>query len=179
MWCYYVTTPCPHTVHHTPVAQSSLFFAKYILVRTLTTAPLQLLRVVTLAKQYLHSRILKSSPHKLQSLYGPSTRDLGKSVPIVVVNYILALVYAPISPAIVLPACSLYFGVSFVLAKYKLLCVCAERCLGLRVVSSPGVLWRAAMCTSRSSKQVVGSGRWQPTAWWLVSCSRNYSWRLS
>ena len=113
-----------------------------MLLRAMVVEPLYLVRPAKLAIQMLRSHFLARTPRQIDEAYQAGDMDYGKFMPMAAVFFIITTVYCTTNPIVLVPCALLYFGTSFLLWKYQLLCVLPQG-------SGLGFVHRVALCAVR------------------------------
>ncbi|KAL8280604.1 hypothetical protein RQP46_006927 [Phenoliferia psychrophenolica] len=97
------------------------FFVSYVMLSGLATMPLQLLELAVVIPRFFYSMFART-PRDHAELNAPPMLNLGTVYPQALLIFTLGLTYSVISP-LILPFATLYFGMAYLVYKYKLLFV--------------------------------------------------------
>ncbi|KAK4703754.1 calcium permeable stress-gated cation channel, partial [Phenoliferia sp. Uapishka_3] len=97
------------------------FFVSYVMLSGLAIMPLQLLELAVVIPRFFYA-IFARTPRDHAELNAPPMLNLGTVYPQALLIFTLGLTYSIISP-LILPFATLYFGLAYLVYKYKLLFV--------------------------------------------------------
>jgi hypothetical protein len=100
------------------IPQSATFFVTYLLVTGLTVLPAQLLQIVDVIVYALKRRFLVKTWREKEALYGAQGFNYGKSAPIHLLAFTIAISFCVIAP-IVSPFAVIYFVIAYFICKYQ------------------------------------------------------------
>lgn len=125
--------------------------------------PLQLLELGTVIPRFFYEAFLTKTPRDFAELNRPSMVNLGTVYPQALLIWTLGLTYSIIMP-VILPFATLYFGLAYLVYKYRFLFVfCQSLSLSL---STLGFLFTSQLLTCQVlslSIAPIGSSTIRPT----------------
>ncbi|KAK4055372.1 hypothetical protein OIO90_003210 [Microbotryomycetes sp. JL221] len=98
------------------------FFVSYVMLSGLAFMPLQLLELATVIPRWFYVAFITRTPRDHAELNRPSMVNLGTVYPQALLMFTIGMTYSIISP-LVLPFTTLYFGMAYLVYKYKFLFV--------------------------------------------------------
>ncbi|KZT54255.1 DUF221-domain-containing protein [Calocera cornea HHB12733] len=98
------------------------FFLSYVILQGLGVMPLQLLNLGVLIPQLVFRAFISRTPRDYAELNAPPMINYGAVYPQAILIFIITLIYSVYQPMILIFG-SIYFGISYVVYKYKLLFV--------------------------------------------------------
>ncbi|CCM06528.1 uncharacterized protein FIBRA_08801 [Fibroporia radiculosa] len=98
------------------------FFVSYVILQGLGIMPLQLLSLGILIPRFVYRMFVTRTPRDFAELNAPPMINYGVVYPQAILIFVITLLYSVIQPLILLFG-ALYFGVAYVVYKYKLLFV--------------------------------------------------------
>ncbi|GAA5968552.1 hypothetical protein JCM11641_007678 [Rhodosporidiobolus odoratus] len=98
------------------------FFVSYVMLAGVALMPLQLLEVATVIPRAFYQLFFTRTPREHAELNAPTMPNLGVIYPQALLIWTLGLTYSIITP-IILPFTALYFGLAYLVYKYRFLFV--------------------------------------------------------
>ncbi|KAG9019505.1 hypothetical protein FRB90_001166 [Tulasnella sp. 427] len=98
------------------------FFLNYVVLQSLGIMPLQLLNLGVVLPKIFYRMFLTSTPRDFAELNAPPMVNYGAVYPQAILVFVITLLYSVIQPLILIFG-AVYFGVAYVVYKYKLLFV--------------------------------------------------------
>ncbi|KAM0790961.1 hypothetical protein ACM66B_004266 [Microbotryomycetes sp. NB124-2] len=98
------------------------FFVSYVMLSGMAFMPLQLLELATVIPRWFYVAFITRTPRDHAELNRPSMVNLGTVYPQALLMFTIGMTYSIISP-LVLPFTTLYFGIAYLVYKYKFLFV--------------------------------------------------------
>ncbi|GJN93152.1 hypothetical protein Rhopal_006199-T1 [Rhodotorula paludigena] len=102
--------------------KSRYFFVSYVMLAGLAITPLQLLELATVIPRVFYQLFLTKTPRDHAELNAPTQINLGVIYPQALLVWTIGLTYSIIVP-IILPFTTLYFGLAYLVYKYRFLFV--------------------------------------------------------
>lgn len=102
--------------------KARFFSLSYVILQGLALQPLQLLQLPTLILRGFYRLFLTRTPREFAELNAPPTLAMGNVYPQALLIFTLCILYSIVSPLIVIFG-AIYFGIAYVVNKYKLLYV--------------------------------------------------------
>ncbi|SJX63584.1 uncharacterized protein (N-terminal fragment), partial [Sporisorium reilianum f. sp. reilianum] len=102
--------------------KARFFSLSYVILQGIALQPLQLLQLPTLILRGFYRLFLTRTPREFAELNAPPTLAMGNVYPQALLIFTLCILYSIVSPLIVLFG-TVYFGIAYVVNKYKLLYV--------------------------------------------------------
>lgn len=102
--------------------KARFFSLSYVILQGIALQPLQLLQLPTLILRGFYRLFLTRTPREFAELNAPPTLAMGNIYPQALLIFTLCILYSIVSPLIVLFG-TVYFGIAYVVNKYKLLYV--------------------------------------------------------
>lgn len=102
--------------------KARFFSLSYVILQGIALQPLQLLQLPTLILRAFYRVFLTRTPREFAELNAPPTLAMGNVYPQALLIFTLCILYSIVSPLIVIFG-TVYFGIAYVVNKYKLLYV--------------------------------------------------------
>ncbi len=102
--------------------KARFFSLSYVILQGIALQPLQLLQLPTLILRGFYRLLLTRTPREFAELNAPPTLAMGNVYPQALLIFTLCILYSIVSPLIVVFG-AVYFGIAYVVNKYKLLYV--------------------------------------------------------
>ena len=102
--------------------KARFFSLSYVILQGIALQPLQLLQLPTLILRGVYRIFLTRTPREFAELNAPPTLAMGNVYPQALLIFTLCILYSIVSPLIVIFG-AIYFGIAYVVNKYKLLYV--------------------------------------------------------
>ncbi|TKY85352.1 hypothetical protein EX895_005514 [Sporisorium graminicola] len=102
--------------------RARFFSLSYVILQGIALQPLQLLQLPTLILRGFYRLFLTRTPREFAELNAPPTLAMGNVYPQALLIFTLCILYSIVSPLIVIFG-AIYFGIAYVVNKYKLLYV--------------------------------------------------------
>ncbi|CDW97173.1 hypothetical protein [Sporisorium scitamineum] len=102
--------------------KARFFSLSYVILQGIALQPLQLLQLPTLILRGFYRLFLTRTPREFAELNAPPTLAMGNVYPQALLIFTLCILYSIVSPLIVIFG-AIYFGIAYVVNKYKLLYV--------------------------------------------------------
>lgn len=103
----------------TSIPKTGTFFTTFVMLRSLTLFPLQLLRIGPLVVSTIKLKWLAITPRERKAARSPGAMDVGTTAPIDLLLVLVGCVYATVAP-IITPFMIIFFGVGLITYKYLL-----------------------------------------------------------
>ncbi|KIK03282.1 hypothetical protein K443DRAFT_676952 [Laccaria amethystina LaAM-08-1] len=98
------------------------FFLSYVILQGLGIMPLQLLNLGVIVPRFFYRMFLTRTPRDFAELNAPPMINYGVVYPQAILMFVITMLYSVVQPLIVIFG-AIYFGVAYVVYKYKLLFV--------------------------------------------------------